>query len=590
MQLGKISLLTISSYLIFLALAILGWHKLKYGFNFEDEGMYMVDGWRLTIGDRLFPDNAISATSLYVIFNALIFKLFPEISLLEFRQFQYVLAIFAIIIFGLAIYRCLRKSWPITLTLATFTFTGLDTSGSNSNLSYYTYPHLFLTLHITFLIFALTSQKGKTRFFSLIASGFSLWAIGFSLLPLSIVVISPILLWFCTNYFDLKEWKFSFMELLLILSPSVILWGGFIAIYNTEFFNAIFDIYSYAKESEQGSSWVNYVSLEYIGVIAVFCTLPILLNKLHGWGRYALVIVASSAMFIIVDSNIANLIQPYWYGWFSSQMWFCSVLILFMFFSLAYLVRKSKKKSLTSADGLILILLIPSVLIALLFSHYSSLGIIATMYVAIPVCMALTLFLIQQIERLYSVNQNIVAVTILAITFPFYYHIVWQDWRFTFSDLPPEMLQSRISSGFAEGIQTNSNFSSIIQWMEMTSSLYSKTGEFSIVMDQSPMVYMLISRRPSLNHSWTGWGRSLSLRKVALEGMLKENRQPKIAYRFVRLPWYWPISLKDGTYSFVENYIFPPNDPISEYVTNKMQLIDTFYIKERPWVEFYVQK
>lgn len=591
MQRKQETLLTVGGLLTFLVMAIFGWVKLKYGFNMTDEGMYMADGWRLTVGDQLFPNNATNASTLYVMFNALIFTLHPDITLLEFRQLQYVLSLLAIIIFGTAIYRWSRKLWPIPLTMAVFAFTGLDAIGICSNMSYYTYPHLFIVLHIALLIFALTSRKVLTRSFMFTASGVALWGGGVSFLPLVVAMISPVLVWLGANYLNIKEAQFSFKELLLILSPGIILWGVFIAVYNTSFIHAIFDIYRYAKEGAWGERWVNYNALTYIAVTAVFWGFLIIAKRLPARAMIALVIAISGLMFGIVDSNLAGFVRPYWSGWFSNQLWFCSLLLTFMAIFLALVVQKKRSNSsIDGYDGLILIILTPSIVFALVFSHYSSLGILTTLYVAIPVTMALALFLVRHFERRYLASQYIAAVATLAVLFPFSYHLVWADWKFTKFDLTPEKLSHTVAGGFAGGIRTNMLYASMIRWMETTSSAYSAAGEFAIIMDRTSMGHMLIKRRPSLNHSWIGWGQSPSVRQDAMKEMFKENRQPKIAYRFLRLPLMLPISLRDGTYRPSPSISYAPDDPISAYVTTQMQHMDTFSADGEPLIELYVQR
>jgi hypothetical protein len=591
MQYKQENLLSVGCFIIFLVMAIFGWVKLKYGFNMIDEGMYMADGWRLAAGDRLFPDNSMNAATLYVVFNALVFKLHPDITLLEFRQFQYVLSLLVITIFGAAIYRWSRKLWPIPLTMSVFAFTGLDAVGNCSNMSYYTYPHLFMVLHIALLIFALTSQKGLIRSFLFIVSGVALWGIGFSWLPLSAAMISPVLVWLGTNYLDIKEGKFSFRELLLILFPGIILWGVFIAVYNAAFLHAILDIYRYVKENAEEDPWLYYDALEYIAATAVFWAILFAAKRLPVGAMFALVIIVSGLTFGIMESSLAGLIHPYWHGWFSYQMWFCSLLITFATVFLVHFVQQKRSNStLDSNDCLILIILIPCIISALLFSHYSGLGILTTLLVAIPATMALALFLVRHLERRYSAKQHVFATAIIAILFPFYYHLAWADWKFTYFDLTPENLTHTIAGGFADGVKTNALYAPMVQWMETTSRTYSSPGEFAIAMDQTPMVYMLIKRRPSLNHSFTGWKSSPSLRQDSIKEMLKENRQPTIAYRFLRFPVMFPISLRDGTYELGGFFDYAKDDPISVYILNRMQHMDTFYVNGKPWIELYVQR
>ena len=95
--LGGDHLVSIGATALFLTLGVLGWAKLKYGFNFIDEGMYMTDGWRLASGDRLFPDASVSAILPYALFNAAIFKVFPDTTLLTFRGIRFWCAMFSMI-------------------------------------------------------------------------------------------------------------------------------------------------------------------------------------------------------------------------------------------------------------------------------------------------------------------------------------------------------------------------------------------------------------------------------------------------------------------------------------------------------------
>jgi len=86
--------------LIFLGAAILGWIKLQYGFNFIDEGYHMTSSWRLTAGDQFLKDKVSGAEMLYNLINASIFKIYPKITLLGFRQLQYCLTILALFLIG----------------------------------------------------------------------------------------------------------------------------------------------------------------------------------------------------------------------------------------------------------------------------------------------------------------------------------------------------------------------------------------------------------------------------------------------------------------------------------------------------------
>jgi hypothetical protein len=580
--------LAFGCFLLFAGMAVLGWIKLQYGFNMIDEGMYMTDGWRLTAGDRLFPDSAISAAMLYAVFNALVFKLHPDITLLGFRQLQYVFALSAIAVFAAAIYRWDRRQWLIPLTLSVFAFTGLDVAGISANLSYYTYPHLFFVLHLSLLLFALGSRRPGVRAALFLLAGVSLWAVGFSLLPLSATLLTPLLVWSAMRYLGSARDEFSFQELLLLMAPGVLLWAIFVGIYGGEFLNAILDIYRYAKGGGASDSF-DWVPVQYVAATAVFVAVLAAATRLRLRALLAVFGIAAALMFFVIGSNLFGWLTPFWQGWFSRQMWFCALLIVSMAALLGYLVyRKHRGMALERAHLLLLVLLLPSAVLALLFSQYSNVGVLVTSYVALPVCMALALFIVMRLENLRA-GSGIAAAAVVAVLLPFYYHLARADWEFTFFDLPPKYLTRTLPDGFGAGIRTSEFYQAIVQWMTTTAQAHSADTDFAIVMDQAPMGYMVIKRRPALNHSWSGWGLSAALRREAVEAMLRQNRQPKIAYRFLRAPMILPTSLKDVPFRLGDRFNYAANDPLSVYVTTQMQYLGTFYYKDEPCIELYVR-
>jgi hypothetical protein len=410
-------------------MAIVGWVRLKYGFNFIDEGMYMTDGWRLTVGDRLFPDSAMSAVMPYVFLNALVFKIFPSITLLHFRELQFFFALTSIGVFGAAIYKwcCASqknwKPWILFLSLSVFAMTGLETIGTSHNLTYYTYPQFFLVLHLSFLLFALTSPKGRARSIFFIGSGIALWLIGFSNLPLSAAMISPVLIYFLFKPLSGRKAPFTFKELLLILSPGIVLWVGFIAIYNLDFLRTLSKIFSTYSNREKFKFKINAIALQYIATTFIFCSALIFLRKLSRAGMLAVTAILSITMFFFVYNNWWGLISPYWNDWFSIQMWVCSLIITFIvFFTASLFYKKRKRLDLGKYDPLILIILIPCTVFAVLFSFFSGMGILATLYCAIPVTVVLSLFLVQELEKPLAGDQNFSALFLVVFFIPFFYH------------------------------------------------------------------------------------------------------------------------------------------------------------------------
>ena len=149
--------------IIFIAAGTGGWIKLHYGFNYIDEGYYMTESWRTTVGDDFLKDKAPTAIMQYTQINSIIFKLCPEITLLEFRKIQYLLTMAAIITISWAMFLLSRHFAVLPYIFSLFAFTGLDPAGLAANLSYYTYPHFFLIMHVSFLLFGLYIQKSQIK-------------------------------------------------------------------------------------------------------------------------------------------------------------------------------------------------------------------------------------------------------------------------------------------------------------------------------------------------------------------------------------------------------------------------------------------
>ena len=198
--------------LIFLGAAILGWINLQYGFNFIDEGYHMTESWRLTAGDT-FLTNGTSTISLYTLINSCVFKLWPTITLLNFRKLQFCLTIFALFLMGGALYKTTNQFWFLPIVFSVFAFTGLDPTGMISNMNYYTYPHFFLTMYAAFFIFGLYAKNPLAKRLLYIASGLSLWGISLSLLQLSVVILSPILIFLLSRKQKILSVSFTFSDL-----------------------------------------------------------------------------------------------------------------------------------------------------------------------------------------------------------------------------------------------------------------------------------------------------------------------------------------------------------------------------------------
>ncbi|NQV20153.1 MAG: hypothetical protein HQ511_01915 [Rhodospirillales bacterium] len=575
---------------VFAVMAGLGGHKLQFGMNFIDEGMYMADGWRLAAGDSLFPDSSPSVVRLYALFNAVIFELWPDVTLLEFRWIQYGATMLAILAMSLALYRTTGEYWYLPWIMSLFAFTGLDPVGMSANLSYYTYPHLFATLHTATLLLALVTKAARYRASLLVVSGVFLWAVGFCFLPLAASAIVPLVLWGLARVFGNKSagLRFSFKDALSVTAPVLVLWIGVLAKYNTDFVGAVLDMLRYFTEtSEIAISRPVATEFQYYGAAAVLLALFLVALRLPRDRALAATGLAGLTAFAVIETNLFGAIELYWRGWFAAPMWFAALLIAFSGFYIIHVVRMHRTSARLDDRGLlILFLLVPGFVIGTVFAFTSGMGPLAMCYVAIPVVAGLSCYVVSGAGR--GVISG--AATLVALLFPFYYATAWADWRFTYFDLPPAHLNHTVENGFAKGIRTNAAYAQIIGWIEMQVSQHSSGDDLAVFFDQVPMGYMIARRRPSIDHSWAGMAFSPSLRRESTEKMVRLGREPTVAFKFHSLPLFLPLSLKDETFSPPGRQLFAADNPLNNYVVHNMELAGQVNMGEQKWIELFIQK
>jgi hypothetical protein len=592
---------------VFATLAGLGWNKLQYGMNFIDEGMYMTDGWRLAVGDTVLPDSSASVVRMYVVFNALIFKLWPDISLLEFRQIQFFATMIAVLAMSVAVYRTTREYWYLPWAMSLFAFTGLDVVGMSSNMSYYTYPHLFITLHVATLLLGVTLTDKGLRYSIFILSGAFLWATGFSFMPLIAAGAAPLVIWgvFRATKSESEQTAFTLRDAIIVTVPVLVLWVGVLLYFGGGFVSALFDMRRYYAESSGGSaSTISFTAFSYFATALILLVLYVQAARLpRPWALVGIGLVAAVA-FMAVYTNLIGAIKPYWRGWFDAPMWFSGLL---MAFAAIVLYRTCRNRltgaTLTETDRLILFMTLPSAVTGLAFVSQSGMGPLSLGYLSVPVVAALSLYFVDSAREdkgtptylaggtlgsRFAVTAR--GVRLCALLFPIYYVVAWADWRFTYFDLSPKYLTHTIEDGFAKGIKTNAAYAAVVNWIQSQAAIHSAEGDTAIFYEQVPMGYMLTRRRPSLDHSWTGMALSKTLRKDAVEKMIRLEREPNIAFRFNRIPLYFPVSLKDETFSESGEYKWAPGDSVNDYVGREMTRVQKLSINGRGWLELFARK
>ncbi|PKN39079.1 MAG: hypothetical protein CVU62_02455 [Deltaproteobacteria bacterium HGW-Deltaproteobacteria-2] len=555
---------------IFIVAAVFGWFKLQYGFNFGDEGWHMTEAWRLTVGDDFFSDKFTGAPRAAILINALVFRLYPGITLLGFRELQFILTIFSLLFLSFALYRINKDFWFQPLIFSVFAFTGLDPVGAISNLNYYTYPHLFITLHLAFFIMGLIS---------------------FSLLHMSVVVISVIILFIIIRRFKIEALDFNFKDLCFVMAPVLLLWIIFLGIYGNAFIQSVITEVQLRLSSSPHLAGplisINGEALKRVSITFLFTSAFLWSTKISKTvSLVGLLFILSIMMFFAINTSLFGLTTPYyhgWYnGWYSRPLWFAALLASSYLLFLCYFIFKIVKKTpWSNFESLAIVLFFYSVIAAITSSILSAVGFLTVLHSSIPAiaAMACVILSMETIKkRIYLVK---LAILILFFA-PFYYSTAWSDWQYTFFDVAPEQANAEIEAGFGKGIKTNQIYKNLYDWISTTSQAYSNKNDYIISYVSSPMVHMIARRRPALQDPIISFIEEPEYYlHMTMEFMKTRGRKPKLVYVFEAMPALVPIALEEPLRFWQDKqFSFPSGDPISQYVLANMTLIDRFSIAE----------
>jgi len=580
--------------ILFTIVACLGWIKLQYGFNFIDEGYHATESWRLAAGDNFLKDKITGALMCYTLINRIVFEINPHISLLQLRQLQFIVTIAALLIFSIALFLQNGQYAWLPLVFSLFAFTGLDPVGMISNLYYQTYPHLFLVLFLSLLLFGFQAKKTMIKKTFYLLSGFCLWLMSLSLLYLGIIILSPIILFVLSRKFKLKYYPFYLKDLLYVVFPFLVCWIVFIAIFNKAYllnlFNSIDVILSMSAYSKD-LIHINWDAVKYVTISINFLLFFfVLVKKLPFQFSIASCAILSLIMLLIIKTSLFSLLSPYWNGWFSEPMWFSSLLMAFTILFWIHTIGKYLlKREFSKEEELSIILMIPFTICSLTMSIFSGLGSLSVCQTAIPAVAAIAYIMTSQLKKIKY--QQLVAIVILILLLgPFYYTTARHDWDFTFFDVPPKQETIRIEAGFGRGIYTNQLYSKLYDWLTANAAAFTQPNDFAISYIVSPMVHMITRLRPSLDDTFITFSKSRSYYEKCIKNMEQRGREPKIAFIFERMPALFPVSLEKGTVTFPgKQFDFQTsNDPISNYIKTHMIQVSTFKISKDNVIRCYV--
>ena len=591
-------ILFIAGIIFFSVIAKSGWEKLHYGFNFTDEGYHMTESWRLAAGDDFIKNNVLGSLMNYTLINSLIFKAYPDVTLLDFRRIQYMLAIFSLIIFGVALFKISGQYVYLPFIFSLFAFTGLDSNGMISNLYYHTYPHLFLTLHLSFFLFGLQARKPFAKKNYYLLAGFCLWGISLSLLYLSVIIISPFITFFLLRKFNYKSCIFTFTDLLYVLSPFVLCWSVFIIIYNKLYIISVISslkLILSAHSLSGGLISFNWGAIQYIAISLAFLSVFFVLIKKRA--NFCLVIAACCILSIL----LFTIINTFGFGFLNhyrnwKPMWFSSFLIAFSIFFWIYTVARNRfHEKFNKEDELAVVLMVPFTMCAITTSIFSTAGLMTVSESAIPAVVAIAYTFISAMKPCKYKHARTTLILMLLLG-NFYYANAWFDWRFTFYDVPPAQMNATIKDGFGKGIKTNMAYFELYKWIQKNAEEYTCKKDFMLSYILSPMTHMITKLRPSLDESYISLGGSRSTHEKGIEQMKRKGRNPRIAFVFERETMLLPISLEKGTFRWNAKQIHFPwsMDPLSIYVKKNMKQVSEIKIADdliiRCFVDFNLPK
>jgi hypothetical protein len=577
--------------ILFGFIAAFGWVKLQYGFTFNDEGWHMIEGWRLSAGDHFIRDTPTEGLQNFRLFTKLIFDAWPDITLLDFRKLQFFLTLISLFIFGSALYHYDKQYWYLPFIFSIFAFTGLDPLGATSNLNYYTYPHLFLVLHIASLLFGVRVRKSTIKSLLFLFSGACLCGISVNLLHQSLVIAGPIVLYIFAKFLDFKQIEFRLKDLAIVLTPFFFFWAVFLTVFNTDYIYSVVDSLNKIRRSPAYSSELITIKWSVLAyTVIMFIIAFVYFMVLHSFKPYKIIylIILSIVAFWIIDTSMFGVLYPYWKDWYSRPMWFAGLLISFHLIFWLHIITKRFvfKTSVQPQEELIILLMLPSTLLFIPAATFSGFGAILVLHNAIPTVTAITL-IIMNLEPI-RLRSNAFKLIILALAFtPFYYTTAWSDWNFTYCDVKPKHANAEITNGFLKGIHTNCVYKQLNDWIKKNAAIYTKKDDFIISYILTPMVYMIAERRPAIEEAFLGPPDNFYMRqyKTMIENMKASNRLPVIAFVFDNSPALNTINekskirfnLKGDTYKFYGPwYNFEKSiDPLADYIRRNMTMMDS---------------
>lgn len=572
--------------IIFFAAFFAGLNKLKYGFSFIDEGMYLTDAWRLSAGDTFFPDSSRFSASLYNIFSSIFFMINPELSVLDVRKIQFALSTIALASVLGSIARYIPGSFKQTVTLSIpFVFLGLDPLGHTNSLSYTTIPNFFFIVLFALYINYHFSESTKASFFAALGISIVNAFLTFSYLPLGLTYISTLLLFRISKP---QLWAYH----TALLSIGLLVFLGCLQPDFIEWFNAVSDQLYVSRRTSQGiTPWAVQICIV-SGIIS--CLLIWSINRAQTRVLEASTVLSWSAPAIGLTffawgygTSFSGLLTPVYNGWFDTT----GILIIANLVTAAIGIHAFANRHgvlLTKAhriEVLGFIGLIYFILFSFAYVVTSSMGILEVAIGTFVLWVSFALIIVND-PKPHAIRKNLFFVAIFlpsAAALPIF------DWSFTHFDDVPSRLNVKIESGPARGLVTSQLNHDVEKAIRETIAEHTNEDDFLLSWEQTPMPYFLGRRRPAIDHSWVGITKGdPQIDAKVIEKMISHQREPKMAIFWSNKLLVFPEARGGQTWRSGSSPA--PNTLITEYVRENMQGIKIIQVNGENAVEFYLRK
>ena len=548
------------SICLFLLVIIIGYFHLINGVDLTDEGMYISSPFRYSLGDIPFQDDVMNLARPFDILIMPIYKLFPNISLLDIRLLGLFLHIISLTILFLFFS---RFSSPIVVSLCCIAMFLWSDPYNIISPSYNSISRDLSILSFTMWLFSMIlTNKYYAAIFS-IFGGIFLGLTSLSYLSQVALIVVPILFVIYYLYFLSPKiyWPCIRLSCIFILAFALTLTAGILMAAQSGFLNGYF-------------SWFQEITnTNDIKILGPLAKLGIIFDEFMNILPRAILLIAIGViipLFIVFKRKRVNSFITFSY-------------ILFVLVTFLFILLKSSLIILlgftipTAAILICLPILEPKIgkwpfvrnisiiwgcLSVIIFSASSGAGLKNGLFGSTIIFLVtiISYFRIVFFKACYTNSQRLfkcaiyglIVVILSAFTIDGLNHLY--GYRYRESGII--QLKARFHHPKLNGIYSTERKVKILE--NLLRYLEKRIGpkEYLLAYNSIPLLYYLTNTRPALAVTWARDDWPLSTRKRLLSRMLQKQRFPEYCVRMLALPENnWEKAMPYDSQSPWDNYV-----------------------------------